>query len=146
MAIPRRTQELVWNYGILWPILPLDLHLHPYKIQLTQQLTPADYTQRRGYVEWVLKQQAVDENFLNKIFFSDKAHFIFGEYVNKQNCRILGSEEPQVIEERPLYSEKVIVWCALWPEGVIGPYFFENDNGKTVIINSKRCGIKVAPA
>jgi len=91
-------------------------------------------------VEWVLEQQAVDGDFSNKIFFSDEAHFSLGGYVNKQNCRIWGSENPQVIEERPLHPEKVTVWCAFWSEGVIGPYFFENDDGTTVTVNSERYG------
>ena len=66
-------------------------------------------------------------NFSNKIFFSDEAllHSV-GMFVNKQNCRIWDSENTQVIEERPLHPEKVTVWCALWSECVIGPYFFEN--------------------
>ena len=57
--------------------------------------------------------------FSNKIFFSDQAHFPFGGYVNKRNCRIWGFENPQVIEERPLHAEKVTVWCTLWSGDVI---------------------------
>ena len=53
-------------------------------------------------------------------------------YVNKQNCRIWGSENYQIIEERPLHAEKDPVWCALWYEGVIEPYFFEHEDGTTV--------------
>ena len=30
------------------------------------------------------------------------------------------------------------VWCALWSEGVVGPYFFENKDGTTVTVNSDR--------
>ena len=56
----------------------------------------------------------MDGNFSNKIFFSDEAHFTLGGYVNKQNCRIWGSKDPQVNAERPLHSEKDIVWCALY--------------------------------
>ena len=41
-------------------------------------------------------------------------------YVNKQNCRISGSENPQIIKERPLHPEKITVWSG----GGIGPYFF----------------------
>ena len=62
----------------------------------------------------------MDGNFSKKIFFSDEAHFTLGGYVNKQNCRIWGSENPHVIKERPLHPEKVTIWCALCSEGVIG--------------------------
>ena len=87
---------------------------------------------------WVLEQKKEDINFSNKIFFRDEAHFALGGYVNKQNCRIWDSEDPQVIEERPLHSEKVTIWCAVWSEGVIGSYFFEKDKGTTVTVNSER--------
>lgn len=40
----------------------------------------------------------------------------------------------------PLNAEKVAVWWALWSGGVIGPYFFENDQGKAVIVSSERYG------
>ena len=70
--IPRRPQELGLSYGTLWRILHLDLQLHPCKIQLLQQLKPADHLQRRTYVQWaLLEQQAVDGNFSNTIFFND---------------------------------------------------------------------------
>ena len=42
VSIPRRPQELGLSYGTLWRILHLDLHLYPYKVQLMQQLKPAD--------------------------------------------------------------------------------------------------------
>ena len=91
-------------------------------------------------MEWVLPQQAVDGNFSNRIFFSDEAHFTLDGYVNEQTCRIWNSENPQVIKERPLHSEKVTVWCALLSEGVIGPHFFENDDGPTITVKAKRYG------
>ena len=62
-----------------------------------EQLKPADHSQRRKYVQWVVKQGG-GQQFLYKIFFSDEAHFTFGGYVNKQNCSIWGSETAQVIE------------------------------------------------
>ena len=40
---PRRAQELGLSYDTLWCISHLDLHLHPYNVQLTQQLKPADH-------------------------------------------------------------------------------------------------------
>lgn len=43
-----------------------------------------------------------------------------------------------VVVERALHPPKVTVWCALWSGGVIGPYFFKNDEGDTVTVNSER--------
>ena len=54
VLIPCRPQELGLSYGTLWIILHLDLHLHPYKVQLPQQLKSGNHVQRRRYVEWVL--------------------------------------------------------------------------------------------
>ena len=49
-----------------------------------------------------------------------------------------GSEDSQVIEKRPLRPENVTVWCVLWSESVIGSYFFKNNDGTTVSVNSER--------
>ncbi|GFU86526.1 transposable element Tc3 transposase [Trichonephila clavipes] len=59
-------------------------------------------------------------------------------YVNKQNCLVWSEANPQVYVETPLHPEKLIVWCALWAGGVIGPYFFKNDEGHNVTVNGDR--------
>ncbi|GFX40380.1 uncharacterized protein TNCV_4320131 [Trichonephila clavipes] len=40
--------------------------------------------------------------------------------------------------ETPLHPEKLTVWCALWAGGIIGPYFFKNDEGHNVTVNADR--------
>ncbi|GFT34925.1 DUF4817 domain-containing protein [Trichonephila clavipes] len=59
-------------------------------------------------------------------------------YVNKQNCRIWSEANPQVYVETPIHPEKLTVWCALWAGGIIGPYFFKNDEGHNVTVNGDR--------
>ncbi|GFW04329.1 uncharacterized protein TNCV_877021 [Trichonephila clavipes] len=71
-------------------------------------------------------------------FFSDEAHFWLNGYVNKQNCHIWCEANPQVYVETPLHPEKLTVWCALWAGGIIGPYFFKNDEGHNVTVNGDR--------
>ncbi|GFT74484.1 putative transposable element [Trichonephila clavipes] len=68
----------------------------------------------------------------------DEAHFWLNGYVNKQNCRIWSEANPQVYVETPLHPEKLTVWCALWAGGIIGPYFFKNDEGHNLTVNGDR--------
>ena len=57
VSIPRNPQKLGLSYDTLWCILYLDLQLHPYKVQLTQQLKLANHSQHPRYVKWLLEQQ-----------------------------------------------------------------------------------------
>ncbi|GFV43076.1 DUF4817 domain-containing protein [Trichonephila clavipes] len=67
-------------------------------------------------------------DFHKRILFSDEAHFWLNGYVNKQNCRIWSEANPQVYVETSLHPEKLTVLCTLWAGGIIGPYFFKNDD------------------
>ncbi|GFY34332.1 paramyosin [Trichonephila clavipes] len=93
---------------------------------------------RRRFVEWAQNEIAVVPDFHKRILFSDEAHFWLNGYVNKQNCRIWSVANPQVYVETPLHPEKLTVWCALWAGGIIGPYFFKNDEGHNVTVNGDR--------
>ena len=73
-----------------------------------------------------------------KNIFSDEAHFDLGGYVNKQNCRIWGTENPHEYIEKPMHPKRVTVWCGFWYRGIIGPFFFENDQEKAVTVNGDR--------
>ncbi|GFV63037.1 uncharacterized protein TNCV_3210491 [Trichonephila clavipes] len=92
----------------------------------------------RKFVEWAQNEIAVVPDFHKRILFSDEAHFRLNGYVNKQNCRIWSEANPQVYVETPLHPEKLTVWCALWAGGIIGPYFFKNDEGHNVTVNRDR--------
>ncbi|GFU16263.1 putative transposable element [Trichonephila clavipes] len=93
---------------------------------------------RRRFVEWTQNEIAVVPDFHKRILFSDEAHFWLNGYVNKQSCRIWSEANPQVYVETTLHPEKLIVWCALWAGGIIGPYFFKNDAGHNVTVNGDR--------
>ncbi|GFV87544.1 uncharacterized protein TNCV_3281821 [Trichonephila clavipes] len=72
---------------------------------------------------------------LPSVLDNDEAHFWLNGYVNKQNCRIWSEANPQVNVETPLHPEKLTAWCALWAGGIIGPYFFKNNEGHNVTVN-----------
>ena len=73
-----------------------------------------------------------------KIFFSDEAHFDLGGYVNKQICRIWGTENPHAYIEKPTNAKRVTIWCGIWSRGIIEPFFFENEQGETVAVDGNR--------
>ena len=73
-----------------------------------------------------------------KIIFSDEAQFDLGGYVNKHNCRICGTEKPLAYIEKPTQPKWVTVWCGFWSRGIIGPFFFENEQGEAVTANGDR--------
>lgn len=138
LSILRRSQELGLSPSSVWRILHLDLKLHPYKIQLTQELKPNDHLMRRRFANWALENLEANPNFAQNIIFSDEAHFWLNGFVNKQNCRIWSEANPREILETPLHPEKITVWCGFWSGGIIGPYFFENEQGRAVTVNGER--------
>ncbi|GFX50827.1 transposable element Tc3 transposase [Trichonephila clavipes] len=97
-----------------------------------------DHQARRRFVEWAQNEIAVVPDFHKRIWLSDEEHFWLNGYVNKQNCRIWSEANLQVYVETALHPEKLTVWCALWAGGIIGPYFFKNDEGHNVTVNGDR--------
>ncbi|GFX29962.1 transposable element Tc3 transposase [Trichonephila clavipes] len=106
--------------------------------QLGLAIHQNDHQARRRFVEWAQNEIAVVPDFHKRILFTDEVHFWLNGYVNKQNCRIWSEANPQVYVETPLHPEKLTVWCALWASGIIGPYFFKNDEGHNVTVNGDR--------
>ncbi|GFV77419.1 DUF4817 domain-containing protein [Trichonephila clavipes] len=106
--------------------------------QFDLAIHPNDHQARRRFVEWAQNEIAVVPDFHKRILFSDEAHFWLNGCVNKQNCRIWSEANTQVYVETPLHPEKLTVWCALWAGGIIGPYFFKNDEGHNVTVNGDR--------
>ncbi|GFS74226.1 transposable element Tc3 transposase [Trichonephila clavipes] len=90
-----------------------------------------------------MESESADLLLRNKVR-CDEAHFWLNGYVNKQNCRIWSEANPQVYVETPLHLEKLTIWCALWADGIIGPYFFKNDEGHNVTVNGDRYRAMIA--
>jgi hypothetical protein len=82
---------------------------------------------------------ALDNGDLNHVLMTDEANFQLCGNANYQNCRYWATENPHDIYQKPLHSDKVIVWCGVASFGVIGPYFFEDEAGRAVAVNSARC-------
>nr|CAH7718998.1 unnamed protein product [Callosobruchus chinensis] len=114
------------------------LRYFPYKVQLVQQLQPQDDAQRLNFASR-FKQLARDKrDFVDRLIMSAEAHFHLNGFVNSQNCRIWGTQNPRAIHQYPLFPVKCTVWCAVTSQRIIGPYFFETDDGNRVPVRAKR--------
>ncbi|GFS67778.1 hypothetical protein TNCV_4364351 [Trichonephila clavipes] len=126
-TLPRATGAAAAK-GAPYPLAPL------FGLAIHQN----DHQARRRFVEWAQNEIAVVPDFHKRILFSDEAHFWLVECLRQQTNEIWSEANPQVYVETPLHPEKLTVWCALWAGGIIGPYFFKNDEGHNVPVNGDR--------
>ena len=98
------------------------------------------YKLEQRWAKWACDRLTEVANYGNKkkIIFSDEAHFDLGGYVNKQNCRIWGTENPHAYIEKPMHPKRVTVWLGFLSRGVIGTFFFENVQADAVKVNGDR--------
>ncbi len=106
-------------------ILHVDLCFHPYKMMMTQELLATDPAARLQFCKRILEKIDNDELPLNRILFTDEAHFYLPGAVNNQNMRYWSDENPRIIHEKPLHSPKLTVWMGVASYGLIGPFFFD---------------------
>ena len=131
-SVRRTSSETGISRSSVHNIMRKDLELFPYKIQIMQSLSITDQVERQTFCNWATD---VAENYADAfqdVWFSDESHFLLSGHVCKQNMRFWASEQPHCYAEKPLHSEKVTVWCAMSPHGVIGPYLFSDT------VNSER--------
>ena len=131
----RRYQQLVMSRRSLQRILH-NLHIYPYKIQLVHELKSNDAQRLIQYSRRFQEFCHENNEFIHKLVVSDEAQFHHNGHVNKQNCRIWGTQNSRIIVEQQMHPPRCTVWCGITSEKFIGPYFFENDEKVAVNVNS----------
>jgi len=119
-------------------ILRSDLSLHPFKLQVVHALSNRDREMRLQFCRQFVGILTENPDLPNKLLMSDEAHFHLHGTVNRQNFRYWSAANPHELHQRPTYDPKVTVWFAVWSRGVIGPYLFEDENGKAITVTSHR--------
>lgn len=128
----RASLELTIPRTTLRRILKIDLGLKPYKIQLNQPLKPENCEARFDFANEMIELIENNSIDINRIWFTDEAHFDLNGYVNKQNWRHWALENPHLSVAKPIHPERVTVWSAISSIGIIGPVFIDST------INSKK--------
>ena len=90
-----------------------------------------------GNLWWKDSVQNKEPKLFNFILKVSVRLFRHKDHVNKQNCRIWGTQNPTIIVEQQMHPliVRCTVWCGITSEKIIGPYFFENDEKFAVNVN-----------
>ncbi|MEL7309801.1 MAG: transposase, partial [Pseudomonadota bacterium] len=92
-------------------------------MQLLQALHTGDHQKRFDFCSAMLEDME-DDNFSQRLVFSDESTFHLSGKVNRHNVRIWGSENPCVVVQHERDSPKLNVFCAMSVNKVYGPFFF----------------------
>ena len=137
LSIRQRSVQLGIPRSTLQEILRLDLTLYPYLITRRHELKTTDFPIRVRFAYWFLQEMNNDPDFVNNIWWSDESHIHLNGYVNTHNTIHWGSERPTDVVPVRRYPEKITVWCAISAQGILGPYFYE-ENNRTVTVTGAR--------
>ena len=101
---------------------------HPYKIQRHQELLETDFNRRVQFCMWVLDKVAEDDNFFDRVLFSDECTFHNNGSFNRHNFHYYSDSNPyQIRTINNQHRWSVNVWGGIMGSYVIGPYFFEEN-------------------
>lgn len=107
-------------------ILRKSMNLFPYKPQLDHYLSENSINERTVFCEKFLISVDTNDDFLEKILFSDESIFeLNSSCINKQNNRFWALEKPDESHFTvKSFPQKCMVWCGFTANFVVGPYFF----------------------
>ena len=93
-------------------------------MQLLQALKPEDKPRRKKFTVTMLHRLDSDPGFLKRVCFSDKSTFHVSGLINRHNSRIRGSQNPHETYKFEQDPPKLIVWCGIMHDKIIGSFFF----------------------
>jgi hypothetical protein len=72
------------------------------------------------------------------LLMTEEAHFYLSGCVNEQSFRYWAEENPHQLYHLPPHSARVAFWCGVTNFGVMGPYFFADEDWRAVTVTSAR--------
>lgn len=118
-------------------ILKKDLGFKSYSPSTAQSLNENNIRKRLYFCEYFEEICQQNPDFINNVWFSDECHFEI-EGKSGKNRKIYEAEKPHPENEVSAHPMYVTVWAAISAQGIIGPYFFEDKNGKHITVTKER--------
>ena len=137
-SLRRRSQQLGLAKTSVRRILCDELKLSSYIISTRHKMTDRDRQKRQVMCQWISNKMERNARWVNRVWFSDEAHFHLNGAVNNHNNTFWGNSPPEEVTEKQLKGPKVTAFVAYnATHGLLGPYWFEED-GRTITINGER--------
>lgn len=99
--------------------------MHPYHIQLHQELLYDDYPRRVAFCEWAQQQIHNQVDFFDFVLFGDESTFHKTGTVNRHNFHYYSTSNPHFIATHSQTRWSVNVWGGIVGDHAIGPHFFD---------------------
>lgn len=99
--------------------------MHPYHIQIHQELLNDDYHHRVAFCEWAQQQIRDGVDFFDFVLFGDEATFHKNGALNKHNFHYYSTSNPYLVATHSQTRWSLNVWGGIVGDYVIGPHFFE---------------------
>ena len=102
------------------------MNYKPYKPTIVQLLNQFDRQRRLDFCRSMMSSIENGEVDLSTVLFSDESIFSLDRSVSSHNTYCWSESNPNHYVQRVMQPNRVVVWCALSCQHVIGPYFFES--------------------
>lgn len=113
LSLRRGAQALQISKSSLHRVLKTDLGCRPYKVLKRHHIPQGSSERRVIQSRNMLGAIEEDPSILQKLWFSDEAHFELSHPINKQNDRNWCTTQPYLIVEKPLHAKRTTVWAAV---------------------------------
>lgn len=100
-------------------------NMHPYHIQLHQELRDEDYQRRINFCEWAQDKIHRQIDFFDFVLFGDEATFHRNGCVNRHNFHYYSTTNPYHIVTHSQTRWSINVWGGIIGDYVVGPHFFD---------------------
>lgn len=134
LSLRKRSRRLQISKSLLQKIYR-EIKVHPFKPKIKHTLEPGDEEHRLDFSLWVGEKYLQDRGFHRLIFFTDESTFCTNGHVSTQNSRHWAFDNPNyVIHKRSQRYKKVNVWCGIFYDRIVGPYFIEHNLNEHVYL------------
>lgn len=122
-------EELGFDRRQVLKILRNRLNMKPYRATIVFALKPQDRPHRVAFCELMQNLCRQDPTVLGRMWYSDESGFNLDAVPNKKSTVCWTANNPDFRIEKFMRTQRgLMVWAAISRTGIIGPYFFNEDD------------------